>query len=311
MTRSIFVLLLLLTYYDAVFSQQLKVQSSIDTNKILIGDQINYLIKLYPNDREQVVFPFINDSLGKLLIVSKSQFDTLIENKRKVLIQKIILTSFDSGNYVIPGLEFGFIEGSDTNYFFTDSYKVEINTIPVDTTKPIKDIKPIMDVPFNFMDIFWYIIGFIILLAVGFVTYYLISKWKPKVKEYLSYDPKIPAHVQALKDLNELERQKLWQKGQIKEYYIRLSDILRLYLERRFGFLALESTTSEIMDYFMHYISSTEITKQLREVLELSDLVKFAKFVPIPEDNSKMLDFARNIVQSTIPIENEENQDAK
>lgn len=308
MKRIILVILLLIVSFNSIYSQQVKVQSSIDTNKILIGDQINYSIKIFPKQNEVVIFPLIKDSLGNFLVVRVTKIDTLIENKNKTLTQKITLTSFDSGIYVIPGLEFGFIEGSDTNYFTTDSYKVEIHTLPVDTTKPIKDIKPIMDVPFAFLDYFWYIVGFFLLLAAGFGAYYLISKWKPKVKEYLPYDPKIPAHVQALKDLNELERQKLWQKGQIKEYYIRLSDILRLYLERRFGFLAMESTTSEIMDYFLQYISSSEITKQLREVLELSDLVKFAKLIPSPEENSKMLEFARNIVQSTIPIENEENQ---
>lgn len=294
-----------------LYSQQIKVQTSIDTNKILIGDQINYTIKLFPEKNERLVLPLLNDSLGKFLIVSKSKIDTIIENKRTSLNQSIVLTSFDSGVYTIPGLEFGFISGKDTNFVVSDNFSVYISSVPVDTSKPIKDIKPIMDLPFAFMDYFWYFVIGLIILAALFASYYLISKWKPKVKEQLPYDPKIPAHIQALKDLNELERQKLWQKGYIKEYYSRVSDIIRLYLERRFSFLAMESTTNEILEYFQQYISSAEITKQLKNLLELSDLVKFAKLIPTTEENTNIIDFARNIVQSTIPIENEENTEIK
>ncbi len=298
-------------YAGISYSQHIKLQTSIDTNNILIGDQINYSIKLFPDNNEKTILPLINDSLGKFLVVSKSKIDTLIENKKKVLSQKIILTSFDSGLYIIPELEFGFISGTDTTFFKSNAFSVKISSVPVDTSKPIKDIKPIMDLPFAFMDYLWYIIIGLTIIALVFFGYYLLKKWKPKVKEELPYDPKIPAHVKALKDLNELERQKLWQKGYIKEYYSRLSDIIRLYLERRFAFLAMESTTNEILSYFTQFISSSEITKQLKILLEQSDLVKFAKLIPSPEENSNMLDYARNIVQSTVPIENDDNKDAK
>lgn len=292
-------------------SQQIKVQTSIDTNKILIGDQIKYSIKLYPNENETVILPSLQDSIGKFIIVHKSNLDTIIQNKIKSLNQTLTLTTFDTGVFYIPSLQFGFLANNDTTFYFSDSYQVQINTLDVDTTKPIKDIKPIMELPFTLMDYVLYILigALIVALAVG--GYYYIKNWKPKVKETLPYDPKIPPHVQALKDLNELERQKLWQKGLVKDYYSRISEILRMYLERRFSFLALESTTSEIMSYFNQIISSAEISKQLKEVLELSDLVKFAKYIPPTDDHTKIIDYARNIVQSTIPIENEENPEAK
>ena len=302
---------LLLSFLNLNSQQQTKVKTSIDTNKILIGDQIKYLIKLTPDENEKVIFPQLNDSLGKFLIVSKTKLDTIIENKTKYINQTLILTSFDSGVYIIPNLKFGFISNGDTNFYLGDSYQIQVSTIDVDTTKPIKDIKPIMELPSTIMDYILYILLGIVVFAIALGVYYYLKNWTPKVKEFLPYDPKIPPHVQALKDLNELERQKLWQKGFVKEYYSRVSEILRLYLERRFNFLALESTTNEIMTYFTQIISSAEITKQLKEVLELSDLVKFAKFIPTIEEHTKIIDYARNIVQSTIPIESEENQEAK
>lgn len=311
MIWKIFMYLFLLNNALSVYSQQIKIQTKIDTNKILIGDQINYSIKLFPDRNERVILPAFNDSLGKFLIVSKSKIDTIIENKTRILSQNIVLTIFDSGVYIIPGLEFGFIAGTDTSFLLSDNFSVQVSSIPVDTTKPIKDIKPILDYPISLMDYLWYFVIGLLAIAIFFVIYYLIKKWKPSVKEVLPYDPKIPAHVQALKDLNELERQKLWQKGYVKEYYIRISDILRLYLERRFMFPAMESTTSEILEYFTQLISSAEITKQLKSVLELSDLVKFAKVIPTSEDNTNMLDAARNIVQSTVPIDNDDNKETK
>lgn len=311
MVWKFFVCLFLFLLADALLAQNIKVQTTLDTNKALIGDQINLNIKMFPDENENIIFPPLSDSIGKLLIVSKSKIDTIIEKRKRILNQNIILTSFDSGLFIVPSIEYSFAKGNDTSRFLTDSYQIQYFSVPVDTTKPIKDIKPIMELPFSLMDYFWYIAAGILLIVIGFILYYLSKKWKPKVKEMLPYDPKIPAHVQALKDLNELERQKLWQKGQVKEYHSRLSDILRLYLERRFGFLAMESTTGEIMDYFTQVISSSEITKQLRELLELSDLVKFAKFLPSNEENTIVIDIARNIIQSTIPIDNEDKAESK
>lgn len=301
-----FIIVLALTVVVA-YSQTNKVTTSIDTNKALIGDQINIKIKLFPNSNEQIIFPQLGDSLGKFTIVSKSKIDTLFENKIKFLTQKITITTFDTGLFVFPPLEYKFVDAGDTLTFLTDSYAIEYHTLAVDTTKPIKDIKPIMELPVSLMDYLLYIFIVLLVIALALGIYYYLKNRKPKEVGTLNYDPKIPPHIQALKDLNELERQKLWQKGLVKEYYSKLSDIIRIYLERRFNFLAMESTTNEIMEYFTKSISSAEITKQLRDLLELSDLVKFAKMIPEVEENSKMLDYARNIVQSTVPIETEEN----
>lgn len=311
MTYRLIIYIILLLTIEKLNSQQIKVQTSIDTNNILIGDQIKYSIKLYPTESERVILPPLQDSIGKFIIVSRTNLDTLIENKIKYLKQSFILTTFDTGVFHIPSLQFGFVVDSDTTYFLTDSYQIQIKTLTVDTTKPIKDIKPIIELPFTLKDYILYILLALLFIALAIGTYYYLKNWKPKVKEYLPYDPKIPPHIQALKDLNELERQKLWQRGLIKDYYSRISEILRMYLERRFNFLALESTTNEIMYHFNQVISSAEITKQLKELLELSDLVKFAKFIPPTEEHTKIIDYARNIVQSTIPIENEDNQETK
>jgi hypothetical protein len=143
-------------------------------------------------------------------------------------------------------------------------------------------------------------LGFV---ALGLAVFYFIYKRKPKLKETQRYDQKIPAHIQAIKELDILESEKLWQNGKVKEYYSRLTDILRLYLERRFSFPALESTTSEIMEQIKVILSGSDILLNLRFVLELADLVKFAKNIPLPEENSRVMELSRNIVESTIPIE--------
>ncbi|MCX7611352.1 MAG: hypothetical protein N2043_07190, partial [Ignavibacterium sp.] len=102
--------------------------------------------------------------------------------------------------------------------------------------------------------------------------------------------------------LDELEKERLWQSGKVKEYHSRITEIIREYFEKRFSFPALELTSSEQIQLLEKIPEAENIIKTAEEFLTNADLVKFAKFNPVPDLNSIMMNLARDIVNSTIPL---------
>ncbi len=308
MRKIIFIFLFVILGIYQSYAQNSYVKVSFDTNKVLIGDQVNLIFEINSKKKIQIVNPIITDSIGKLIVVSKSKIDTLIKENDIVYKQKILLTSFDSGYFQIPSMQFLAIDKLDTSFLNSNPLGINFSTLAIDTTKPIKDIKPPLEISFNILDYIWYIIaGLLLITVILFVIRYLKNR-KPTEKVIPRFDPKIPAHIQALNDLKQLESEKLWQNAYFKEYHSRLTDILRLYLERRFNFLAMESTTTEILDEFAKVISSRDLLSNLKIILNIADMVKFAKQIPTPEDNIKTMEWARQIVESTIPIDAEDKE---
>ena len=173
----------------------------------------------------------------------------------------------------------------------SDYVFVRVTTVAVDTTKAIKPIKAPLDVPYSWNEFIPYIVGGIVLLLLIIAAIYFFrrsKKKKPIVVERPK--PKEPAHIWARKELKILEEEKRWQHDEIKIYYSRLSDILRLYLEYRYNWFALESTTEEIIDNISSYSISEEAKGKLMMILEQADLVKFAKMTPLPDINIKAME---------------------
>ncbi|OGU58339.1 MAG: hypothetical protein A2X64_09985 [Ignavibacteria bacterium GWF2_33_9] len=297
------------------FTQRIPVEVNIhlDSSNVLIGDQIHLLIKTNYQKNYSIFYPNLVDSLGHLIIIRKTKIDTLNENDNFTLSQTITLTSFDSGTYEIPPIEVKYKYLNDTVFqsSFSNSVYAKFFSVDVDTTQPIKDIKPPLEVPFSIWDYIWYIIGVFGIVAAFLGAFYFFYKRKPKLPDVTKYDPKIPPHVQALSDLNKLEQEKLWQSGKVKEYYSILTDILRLYLERRFGFPALELTTGEIMAQITSFLTGVDILSNIKYILENADMVKFAKSIPIHDENTKVMILAKDIVESTIPIDIENEEGGK
>jgi hypothetical protein len=181
----------------------------------------------------------------------------------------------------------------------TEPIVFRVETVAADTTQAIKSIKEPLDLPFIFAEIKnELIIGAIILLLIGLIVYYLLTrKKKPIVIEQVEI--KRPSHEIALEKLNALKEQKLWQKGEVKAYHSALSEIIREYLENRFKILALEATTDEIVEKMRIFSIPKEQKIVIEEMLQLADLVKFAKVKPLPDEHERSFDIAYNFVQAT------------
>ena len=300
-----------------------RVDAVLDTSKMRIGEQVKldiyvtYSSKLGNLD---IQWPSIGDTLtGKVEVVSVSPIDTTFPDKsnstRVFQHQQLLISVYDSGYYAIPS--FKFVINKDTaNPLLTNQLFLEVHTIPTDTSAAkIKDIKPPFNEPFNWK---WYIsyiywgVGILALIAlVIFLTIYFNRRKKQVVVEPAK--PRIPAHITALAALEKIKEESIWKEGRVKEYYSSISDTVRAYIEDRFSLNALESTTDEIMFAFRSQVVDQPSKEKLKQLLTLSDLVKFAKMFPVEYEHSLTLQHAFDFVNGTkreeeIKIEPDENK---
>ena len=285
-------------------AQQAKVEAKLDTNILLVGDQTGFRLGLIIPENFSFIWPVFGDTLvDNVEIVNKTAVDTLaIDNGLITIGQDFTITAFDSGYYIIPPIKFyyGPDDNSLINQIETEPYLLNVFTVSVDTTQTIKPIKGPMAAPYTFAEIYpWVLLALAILLIAGFTIYFLVKKEKhiplftPKPK------PKLPPHIIALDALEKLRDEKIWQQGHIKEFHSRLTDIIRNYIEDSRDVRAVEMTTPEILDS----IKKTDLSKKdielLSEILELADLVKFAKFKAQPSENEQSMDWAFDFVKHT------------
>ena len=302
--RIYFTYILLVIGYLGFSQSKPNVSVQVDTTKIRIGEQINYQINV--DDAETgVIFPELQlDSLGGIKIVESFNIDTL----KNRLVKKYVLTSFDSGSYVIPRQAI-FIWNQP---YFTDSIRIDVATVAVDTLKQkMYPIKAIYSEPYtldDFKSYLWYILGTLLLL--GVILYFVLRK-KKTPDEIIA---KIPPYQLALQRLKELDSKQLWQKNKIKEYYVELTDIVRNYIERELNIPAMESTTDELLDTIVDFNRSSKLNidketiNKLRKLLSESDLVKFAKYKPLSNEIELHRNVAGTIIDELHPKKVEEDE---
>jgi len=289
-----------------VQAQEVVVSAEVDSTDILLGDQIDLTLSASWEPGAKINWPVILDSLGGMEVISVSDLDSTQSGNKIQGVQQYTLTAFDSGVYQIPPILFSYTGDYSNDTFTTQTQSLEIivHTIPVDTTQAIKPIKDLQSAPITFNELLpWIVVGMIALLIIGGVVYVVFfRKKKPQIIPEKKA-PVIPAHEIAFKKLHELEQKKLWQEGDVKTYYVELTDILREYLEGRFHIPALESTTIEIMNALHRKEIEEKQKRQLRELLERADLAKFAKMRPGPEHNRSDMELARNFVKETKAVQ--------
>ena len=296
-------LLMLLCCSTAAFAQQPTITSKLDTNTILIGAQAKLKISVHHPAGVRLMWPVLSDTLGKLEIVEASKIDTAFSsiNNDTVKSQVLKITAFDSGFYVVPPISFFYTVKGDTTkkILETEAMLLTVKTVPVDTSQAIKEIKGPLDVPLTWRDFLPYIIGIILLAGIIFLIWYFIKNRKKKTAEPVRKIPSRPAHEIALEELEKLAAEKLWQQGNFKQYHIRLSDIIRLYIEHRFAIGAMEMTSDEILAAYRPQQGTEQSSEKLNQLLKLADLVKFAKLQPIASENEMSLTNAREFVMIT------------
>jgi hypothetical protein len=272
--------------------------------RMRIGEQIELLLKAEANKGQKIVWPAIADSIGPFFnVISRDTIDTLASAGNGLsLEQKIQITSFDSGMHSLPVFDFLFINsGSDTTSILSDVLSIEVKTIPVDTTKAIKDIRGLEDVPEDFTDLILYsILAAVALVAIAIGIYYYQKRKKP-VQIIVPKGPVTPPWEIALATLDKIEREAVWKSGNDKLYHSSISEALRTYVEAQLKLPALESTTDETLALLQRSLKQQEAIDFIRQVLVLADLVKFAKEKPLPVEHERSLTLAKQFVLLTKP----------
>ncbi|WP_367755997.1 hypothetical protein [Flavobacterium sp. WC2430] len=306
-----YISLLILLLCTTIFAQQKRVVTSIDTTKNKIGAEFKLTIKTDVDTLSKVVFPKLKN-IGALEVIQSYPIDTVKNNDRYELIKKYGLTQFDSGKYSVPSIKILI----NNKPYYTDSLKVEVANVVVDTLKQkMYDIKDIIPVENTLGDWWKYLLALAILGGIGALIYWYIKKQQKKKIEEDVYKTPIE---RATNLLNDLEKKELWQKGEVKEYYSELTDIARNYIEEAIEIPAMESTTSELIlglraaSVKKKMTVSQETIENLERVLKQADLVKFAKSKPveyeIAEDRNK-IQKAILTLDSAIPVVVEMEED--
>lgn len=283
------------------------VSAAIDSTTLFIGDQTDLHLRATAQPDKQVVLPvFDNEIIPGIEIIDRTIIDTItLADGRIQYDQYLTITSFQDSLFYIEPLPF--TSGSDTIYSDALTLNV-VQPFEIDSTDiAITDIKGIYRAPIWWWGIIrWVLLVFALALA-GVGMHYLIEYIKRRnalqTKDATPEEPLLPAEVVALEKLNAIREEKIWQKGQIKEYYTQLTDVIREYIARRFQVSSVEQTSDETLRDIRPLLTDKALYQQLSEMLRLADLVKFAKWTTTPDENENALRSAYSFVQQTTPVE--------
>lgn len=290
--------------------QLIRVQSLVSSDSLMIGDQIHYTLRVDVDSEVEFLLPHIKDTLSNTLeVLSYLSTDTSVSENRTVIEQSYIITVFESGSQIVPSQEVIYNRAGVFDTARSMPLIINVYEPVVDTSQQIRPIKPPINTPITFKEVLpWAGAGVGGLLIIGVAVWLLVRFLKRKRDpEGHSLKPLEPAHVIAFRELDRLKNEKIWLKGEVKQYYSSLTEITRHYIERQYEIPAMESTTDEILHAFKRANPKNNLLDEmLKELLELADLVKFAREDPLPVDNQTHLNNAYIFVQKTYPQFNSE-----
>ena len=308
MTRHIRILFAILTLSIAsatTVSAQTSLKVSLDSAYLLMGKATPLHIELITASSADGQLLVPKDTLcDKVEILKALEADTSdIHNGRIQIDQQLLLQSFDSGTYVLNPIRY--VQGNET--IASNRLVLKVMPVPVDTLTTIHDYADVQDVDRRFVDYLpdflvdygLWILALIIVLGAGYYLYRRLSRKGVETKEKVIV---IPPYELAIQELDSLRSDKLCEQGREREFYTRLTDILRQYLQGRFGINAMEMTSTQIR-HMLQTNEETRLSKRnMDQVLETADFVKFAKVRPLPEDNTRSFNSAIQFVEDTKPL---------
>ena len=296
------------------FAQEYSAKAKLDSAHILIGDQLNVNLEVTAPKGKSVSILQLNEKLlqeveAPFEWIANSAIDTVFNNAYYTLKQTITIIAFDSGSYYFPSIPVFDMDSqivAQTNPLF-----FEVSTVAVDTTAAIKDIKGMAKIPFTFHELWLYVKEYALfvlagLLVAGLIVYavwrYIKKVRAQKPQPVEKPKPKIKPHITALKELEKLRHKKLWEQGKTKDYYSELTDIVRIYIDEQWDIGAMEMVTSEIMEALKNSAIHSEVLKKLNQSLTMADLVKFAKYTPLPTDHDATFKDCKEFVERTAEV---------
>ena len=291
-------------------SAQVQVEASIDSIQIFVGEQVHVTLSATAKEQSKVEFPQFKPTeyiTPGVEVLGAEELETKEQDNGFVTRQMVYtMTSFDDTLYYIPPMKVK-IDGKP---YESKSLALKVLTFEVDTTNVDQFFGPkdVQDNPFQWSDwslSFWLSVLMLVLLAVTYYLYLRLRDNKPIIKTIRIVKRLLP-HQKAMKEIEQIKADKMVSSENSKEYYTKLTDTLRKYIEERYGFNAMEMTSSEIIDKLTATQDENAIS-ELRQLFLTADLVKFAKYSTLINENDRNLvnaiDFINQTKQEDVPVE--------
>ena len=275
---------------------QIDLKVTCTPKEITIGDPFRLEFKILSKDPIQIKLSSIDNGLSQYVRKNFNSYETNDKNGYEYLFV-YELTTFEIGKQKLGPFQIKY-QKLDQNYsFFSKDYSIDVRPV-LDLSSTQISLKDV-PLPKVMKEPLWHkwIIGLLILFSLVFI--YIIWKWfrmKNSNKQINEYERLSPMEI-ALKELSALKHSGLVEEGQVKLFYIRLSAILKNYISRNYGFLAIECTTYETNLQLKSYVSDVHVRERIKNQLEIFDLVKFAKFRPKDRTHAKNIDDVIQLVQ--------------
>lgn len=307
--RKYLFLILLSVWTGRAAAQSVTVDATIDSLQILIGEQAKIKLQVSLDANKRALFPVYTDTLVRgveIIDVAKPDTQLLNGGKRALITQEYTVTSFDSALYYLPPMEVTV----DNQKYRSKALALKVYSVdvPLDPENPEQFFGPksVMQAPFAWEDWYGFMACAVLLVPFVLLLIYLVKRFfdnKPIIRK-VKVEPKLPPHQLAMQEMERIKSEKVWQKGNSKEYYTELTDTLRTYIKERFGFNALEMTSAEIIEKLLE-VKDKEAIADLRELFQTADLVKFAKHNPLMNENDANLVNAIDFINETKEQEEE------
>ena len=297
--------------------QSQKLSATIESDSILIGNELLYKIDINLDEKQSIVFPD-STSFVPFELISETKVDTLENNEGFIFSKKYGITSFDEGEFIIPKIK---VQIGD-KFFSTDSKKIKVNMVEVDTTKQgLYEIKPSYG-KFSSLELFKLrlknnyqiiLIAIFLILVIVYFRKQIFNFFNP----LLNITPSLSPLELVRNRMNDLAKMKINSNHEIKFFYSQLTFSLRSFFEKEVYDRALESTTNELITGLnnLRELKQVSISKnsinRIKEIFNRADLVKFAKFLPekhIIEKDLKVISEEINIFSRLIPEPSEEQK---
>lgn len=282
---------------------QVQVDVKLDSLQLFIGQQTDLTLSVTIDAKQKLVLPDIKkgqELIPDIEVVTVGEPDTAVLNdgKRLTVSQAYTITAWDSAFYYLPPMQVT-VDGKkyDSKSLALKVYTVDIDTLHLDQFFPPNGI---MKLPFLWeewqMVMFGSLLLILMLVCVG-VLYYHVKHGKPIVR-FIRRKKKLPPHQVAMNEIERIKSERKWAEEDSKEYYTLLTDTLRNYIRDRYGFNAMEMTSSEIIERLIAE-NNEEALDELREIFRTADLVKFAKWSTLINENDANLVSAIEYVNQT------------
>lgn len=323
MKRLFFVFAMILGLGGLASAQSVEVSAKLQDEHVTVGKPFSLdLMMKVPYGYYVEWNEFATDTLSEQIdILKRGDMQRTADADSNIIVQQqLTLMTFDTGYVQIPSIGLTYAKSVEDQLrmkAFTDPMRLYVTTMSVDTTQAFRPLMEPIDQPIAMKEVFPWILGVLLAVLVGFGAWFLWKKRKPRLGEdgQPVKGPVIPPYTKAIGDLESLKQQKLWQAGKVKEYFSGLSDIAREYIEGQFHVNAVEMTTDDILHEVQELNFDREVYAKLKDTMELSDLVKFAKYTSssLENDNamSNMTDFVNKSYEHYQAMKAKEEMEAQ